>query len=894
MEWYGEQFSTENSTYTPPMVCYVSNGGLDIGFYYEFHLMADTQLEPSNFPVENHEYFLRGALSGNGANTNENSPYRNEKYISFAAVLKRITANEWQDTYLSIRCRFDYYDANEVIPNVVMSNVVYTFSIPSTADATNWLSPIRTTNCHVEFDWITSDPTGTLPISTWLYMFRNDTKNNSENPFANYQCSYADIASSVPGGMIIAIITPPTYSGSGNRFYFDVELDTCAFPDIPTEQIPDQFRFILVNYTYTDFAVRTSLSAVLECINYDDTAIVFNQLDFTLGAVDMEYPSTVNSIQFPVHADMQTNMGWMPALDNAQVIAKTNGVQRTALEALTGIELQVFRQDDLNDLELINTSYFAPALAHDCGAFSDISAQTGQAGLINLSSGGAVQLAFPMTLLDNTFRVTSRANLFQAPKSNPNNWGVYSGADLDCVANRVPCQSIIINRLADLVPVNASDLYQIIWVSATNEIWTCDALNGLILRFDANTLTQLADIVLPSGASNLALYYCQNANCVFVGDNSHAAVYKIDIYALTYSASIGFTGFGSFAFVEVGNSIYNADNNFIQEIDISSNTEINTPVPTPGLYVIGMIYLPAPINEIWYVDGINSAIIRVNPTSNTIIGSVSVSNPPTALTTDGTYVYASCITNIDTVEIATLSVVNSQTLGISLQGISANFGILYCVDYDSDALLIIDPSTLTLIASYTTDVKPENLVVASGLIFTQNKGTEDLSVFKLTPCGGLPRYSWAGENILLKWQLAFNFLGNVETYNYTQQLARINPTVLNPVPYVDTVTIQEKQLDGSYVTISKPCVNSSQLKINVAYNAPYATLSVGIELQPVRGMKYFSTSVPQGLTPMPIIPAENPYVSNIITTATDVTFDLDFPALPFSNDMELIIHTIIK
>jgi len=896
MEWYGEQFSTENSTYTPPMVLYVSSGGLDIGFYYEFHLMADTQLEPSNFPVENHEYFLRGALQGNGENTNENSPYRNEKYISFAIVLKRISTGQWQDAYLSIRCRFDYYDANEVIPQVVMSNVVYTFSIPATADATNWLSPIRRTNCYVEFDWITSDPTGTLPISTWLYMFRNDTKNNSENPFANYQCSYADVnMGSPPTGMILSILTPPTYSGMGDRFYFEVELNMCAFPDVPTQQIPDQFRFILVNYTLTDFAVRSSLSGVLECINYDDVQIVFNQLDFTLGAVDMEYPSTVNAVQFPVHTDMQTNMNWLPNLDDAQVIAKTNGVQKSALNSLTGIELQVYRQDKLNELQLINTSFYAPALSRDCGNFSDISAQTGQAGLVNLSTGDAVQLAFPMTLLDNTFRMTSRANFFQSPQNDPNNWGVYSGADLDCIANSVPCQSVIVNRLPDLVPtLSTIGLNSIAFVSAINEIWSCDSSNGLVLRWDATNLTQLSDIVLPMGAQPTAIYYCQKANCVYVGDSALNTAYKIDIFALIYFATSGFSSISADAFVEVGAFIYYTSAGFISKIDIASNTEVLTPVATPASTIYSSIYISSNY-EIWLTDDNNADIIRFDTTTDSVVGVIGITATAGLcydLVEDNGLVYISNTQLIEIIDIATLSLINSQTVGTGLTGIIFNYGVIYTLDQSTNQLLIVDPATLTIISSYATNLNPIRLVFANGIIFTV--GNEDISAYKLQPCGGLPRYSWAAEDILLKWAMTFDFLGNQETYSYHQQLARINPTVLNPTPYIDAVTIQEKQLDGSYVTISKPCVSSSQLKINVAYNAPYTTLSVGIELQPVRGMKYFSTSVPQLGMAMPIIPAENQYVSNIVTTATDVTFELDFPALPFSNDMEMIIHTLIK
>jgi len=126
-------------------------------------------------------------------NASENSVYRNPKYMTWATVVYRTIGAVYQDAIFSIKAELPFYNEPSVTasPMRLTLNSV-TLARTATSTATDYLSTTRPTSVVVDFDYISTNPAGTVPDAMWVYMIRNDAQNNQLDYYENYEYEQAD------------------------------------------------------------------------------------------------------------------------------------------------------------------------------------------------------------------------------------------------------------------------------------------------------------------------------------------------------------------------------------------------------------------------------------------------------------------------------------------------------------------------------------------------------------------------------------------------------------------------------------------------------------------------------------------------------------------------------
>ena len=497
MEWYGQQPSNENSVDTPYMTLIIGGGGTTLEFILNTHIAADTLNEPGNSAVyDPHDMFLKNTLNNPQElnNTALNSIFANPKWWSFTAVVWRSATNVYQQAFLNIRAKFNFYDESPAVASPIMlTNVKYAIT---SGEAQAYFSTVRGTNMRIEFDW-SNYPIP--PDSVLLQMIQCNTNNVQSNLYDNYKISLADIIGGTPDGLIMTIVTPVTYTGTGTTYYAEVVIDTIPGYQ-PLEPVNNTYRLQLYCYDTASLTVLTNCSQLIQTIPYDDTAITFVDAEVTFADNLTNYPNTVNNLRVPVRHCMETRFYWDSTQDDTTIQSKTGGAINTAAEAVEKIELRMFRQDPLTGTSsLLNTQYYNPSILKICGGLVNRDAQANQPALIDRSSGGVFDLTFPFTVPDNALRQVTRSNLFQSEVSNPLAWEAYKQGSLDCAAQSAGCNAYIIEQFADVDLTGSTNLNGFEYIPEIDEVWICDSASDTIIRIDPTSRTVINTIALSPG-----------------------------------------------------------------------------------------------------------------------------------------------------------------------------------------------------------------------------------------------------------------------------------------------------------------------------------------------------------------------------------------------------------
>ena len=907
MEWYGQQPSNENSVDTPYMTLVIGGGGTTLQFILNTHIAADTMIEPGNSAIyPPHDMFLKNTLNNAQElnNTALNSIFSNPKWWSFTAVVWRSAHNMYQQAFLNIRAKFNFYDESPAVASpITLTNVIYTVN---SGEAKEYLSTVRGTNIRIDFDW-SNYPTP--PDDVLLQMIRCDVNNNQSNLYDVYKISLADLTSSTPDGLILIITTPPTYTGSGTTYYTEVTIDTIP-GYAPLESVPNTYRFQLYCYDSATLTVLTNCSRLFQTIAYDDTAITFNDLTVNFADNLTDYPSTVNNLRVPVRHAMETRLYWDSALDDNTVQGKTGGVIQTAREAVEGIELRIFKQDPmLGTSALLNTQYFNPSILKICGGLVNRDAQNNEPSFVDRSSGAIFDLTFPITIPDNALRQVTRSNLFQSEVSNPLAWESYKQGSLDCAAQSAGCDAYIFEQFADLDLAGYANLNGFEYIPDIDEIWICDSASDTIIRIDPNTRAVIGTVAMTPGDTPVEVHYLPNYAKCYVCCPGSSIVRIIDIYSLTFTGVVaGYSGTNpqrmgrytapGFDLVFIAN----ATSNNVSVVDVATDTEINSigvgTLPIDCVYGSGYI---------WVGNYISGTLMQIDPVTLTVLTTTGLAGQPFRLAycpiTDS--IWCAQGSGVDVVDVQSLTV-TTTVYGTQIGGLGFNAGdsAMYVIlDAGTNQLISVDPTLMFTLNTYNTGSFPRDILIVPEIsqIWVSNYLTQNLNVWGLYPCNDqLPTYSWASQTIQLEWRVAMRFGGSTETYVFKQQLFNVLDHK-NDQPggggAIDTVTVTSLDAVTGTYTALPPCnADKKDLQLQIAFNGAYTMLSAGVELMPQQGAFYSDATSP--VTTAPIIdPVVSPYVSDIVPPLSltgAVQFNVNFPDLPTEGDYQFNVHLLLK
>lgn len=849
MEWYGSQHSYENGSAT--MV--VSNSGATIEIQYEFYLMADINAEPNGVFVENHDYLLRSALTNpeDLQNNTDNSVYKTERYMMFALV-SELPSGTWQRDLFSIKANLVWYGENTISPAVILSDLDFAFTIPSSTQATEYVSSIRQTDLRIEFDYQCSDPAGTVPTDAWLVAFRTDTRNNLLDPLENYVIANADLTNSVADGIITEVVTPPTYI-SGNRFYTEVTIDTCPAGSTPDAVTLASYRFILLTHTNnaTDKAVRSDISREVLSINYDDLDLTFTGTATTMNMADQKY--STNALIVPVNSQVEVEINVQESILNTEIASKTGNEITNILDSLVGVYLSIFYLVDNIRVELFN-----PFMLRRMGVWVNESEKRGLPALVRRNS---LNFVFPFTMPDNVLRNTTSGNYRNNTTRN----------QLNALQEVYDCVSSVILTMPDVTGFNQPEYMA--YVPDTNELWVANSGADEIKIVDVNTLLITATIALTAGDAPTGVVYVPGIG-VYVTCNSASVVRLIDIYTRTVTATLEsppnpsqiiYEQSINRLFVICGNGDYREYNALTGVVVTSISTGLTTPEC--------ITYEPS-INTI-FVAGFGSNDFCLVPRSTNIPSApIATVSQPKSIVSNGSNVWIAGITDIEVVDFtgASLTVINQP--GLLGNGMTYNAGIMYVVDTGDSVVLTYDAVTFSQINTLPLDAGAKRITFGGNHLWVSQQTPNEVRPFLLEPCPSIPNYSTAFRTIYSEWRFQFQMLGNEENYYHLSAFPRVRPSDTSVGVPVDDIKYEE--FDGNtdtWVEIDNPCLTTGQMRIEVDFTNNQTFLGIAIEQQPTRNNRLTEKSLPSTT----ILPVESDYISNIVTTADNIQFEFDFP-----------------
>ena len=875
MEWYGSQHSYENGSAT----LVVSSSGSVIEIQYEFYLMADINAEPNGIFVENHDYLLRSALSNPNdlANDTDNSVYKTERYMMFALV-SELPSGTWQRDLFSIKANLVWYGENTISPLVILSDVTFDLTIPSSTQDTEYVSSIRQTTLRIEFDYQCSDPAGTVPTDAWLVAFRTDTRNNLLDPLENYVIANADLTNSVADGIITAVVTPPTYI-SGNRFYAEVTIDTCPAGTTPDAVTLASYRFILLTHTNnaTDEAVRTAISQEVLSINYDDLDLTFTGTATTLNMADQKY--STNALIVPVNSQVEVEINVQEEILNTEIASKTGGEITNILDSLVGVYLSVFYLIDNIRVELFN-----PFMLRRMGVWVNESEKRGLPALVKRN---ILNFVFPFTMPDNVLRTTTSGNYRNNTTRN----------QLNALQEVYDCVSSVILTMPDVTGFAQPEYMT--YVPDTNELWVANQGGDEIAIIDVTNMTATVFIPLTIGDSPQVIVYVPGIG-VYVVCNGANQIKQINIYTRTVTATIASP-------VSPQQIIYEPTINRLfvigafagdlNEYNASTGALISS-VATGLTQPECVTYEPS-IDTI-FVAGLNSNDFCIIPRSTNIPSApIPTILAPKSILSNGSNVWIAGLNDIEVVDFtgSSLTVINQPLL--QGNGITYNAGIMYVVDTGDSKVLTFDALTFSQISTLPLDAGAKRITFGGNHLWVSQQTNSTVRPFLLEPCPAVPNYSTAFRNIYAEWRFQFQMLGNEENYYHLSAFPRVRPSDTG-LP-IDDIIIEEFDNDtDTWEVIPNPCLTTGQMRIEVDFTNNQTFLGIAVEQQPTRNNRLTEKSLPSTT----IIPVESEYISNITTTSDKIQFEFDFPSWlangaekapgEADQDYELNIHILSK
>lgn len=889
MEWYGQQPSEENSQDTPYVYAIVSSGGTNIQYRVEFNLPEDSLNAPSNFPLANHRILLANSTRNEVElnNQSENSIYRNLKYMSWAFVIYRSVGSVYQDDIFSIRGKFPF-EKEGVGANAVAFYLLSTSLTTPTGQPTQYLSTIRQTKVRVDFQFADNNVTGTPPTDMWVYLIRNDSQNNQLDYYENYEYDQADLTNLVAGN-VITPVTPPTNITS-NEFFAEFDVLNLRQDLTGVENISNNYRFIFITTSALDRQSRSWITEPIQLINYDDENLTLTGVEAKFRTVEQEYAGTVGTllgtcVNMNLETVLQANL---PLLD-AEVQAKTGGLILTAFEAYRGATLSIYEQSPLTGSTLLNTQYFGAKGQLICDKVTD----NGLDPIVNNSQGANIDLVFPFTIPDNVYRKIGREGLYQSDVTNSNSWSTLSLASLSCVQNRTSEQCDVLFALPDIS--GADNPEYMAYVPDTNEVWVCNFANHTISIIDVATLTITATITLTAGDAPEGIVYVPQKGCYATLSGANTTV-LINIYTRSITATIATpTAPRQIIYAPSIDKlfVFCASAN-LYEIDPQTNTITNS-VNTGQTNGQTVTYYAG--NDSIYTVA-NSSSDYVETPRNTFVPSapVSVVAQPFSVFASANNLWIATSNTIEVYDYTNTLITSLSYPLIAGRSIIENAGIIYVGDAGSNLVRLIDNTTFTEIATYPAVATPRRLLFGGGHLWLSQFASDSVRPYLLDCNDSLPPFTMVNRNINLNWDLEFEFFDNTEIYTITQELNRPSPSrIADFVNDINDIIIEEYPNDGipTPIPIDNLCPTTGQVIVTANFFTPKRVMSVGIELQPVRGGMVSSESSASPIS----IPSDSPYIYDLTPaygTTSSVSFKIDTPALNLTGDYEIVLHFITQ
>jgi YVTN family beta-propeller protein len=889
MEWYGQQPSEENSQDTPYVFAIVSAGGTNIQYRVEFNLPEDSLNAPSNFPLANHRILLANSTRNEVElnNQSENSIYRNLKYMSWAFVVYRSVGSVYQDDIFSIRGKFPFEKESPNASSVQLFVLNVALATPLN-QPTTYLSTTRQTKVRVDFQFSDNNTTGTPPTDMWVYLIRNDSQNNQLDYYENYEYDQSDLTNAIPG-VYITPVTIPTNITS-NEFFTEFDVSQLRTDLGGVENISNNYRFIFVVTSALDRQSRSWITEPIQLINYDDENLTLTGVEAKFRTVEQEYAGTVGTllgtcVNMNLETVLQANL---PLLD-AEVQAKTGGLITTAFEAYRGATLSIYEQSPLTGSTLLNTQYFGAKGQLICDKVTD----NGLDPIVNNSQGANIDLVFPFTIPDNVYRKIGREGLYQSEITNSNSWSTLSLASLSCVQNRTSDQCDVLFALPDVT--GADNPEYMTYIPDTNEVWVCNVANHTISIIDVTTLTITATITLTAGDAPEGIVYVPQKGCYATLSGANTTV-LINIYTRSITATIATpTAPRQIIYAPSIDKlfVFCASAN-LYEIDPQTNTITN-----------GLNTFQTNGQSITYYAGNDSLYTVANGSSDYVETprSTWIPSAPVSVPAQPFSVFASAnnlwIATSNTIEVYdyTNTLINSLSYpALAGRSIIENAGIIYVGDAGSNVVRLIDNTTFSEIATYPAVNNPRRLLFGGGHLWLSQFTSDSVRPYLLDCNDSLPPFTMVNRNINLNWDLEFEFFDNTEIYTITQELNRPSPSKFADfINDIDDIIIEEYPNDGTPtpIPIDNLCPTTGQVIVTANFFNPQKVMSVGIELQPVRGGMVSSESSASPIS----IPSDSPYIYDLTPaygTTSSVSFKIDTPSLNLTGDYEIVLHFITQ
>jgi hypothetical protein len=625
-------------------------------------------------------------------------------------------------------------------------------------------------------------------------------------------------------------------------------------------------------------------------INYDDENLTLTGVEAKFRTVEQEYAGTVGTllgtcVNMNLETVLQANL---PLLDT-EVQAKTGGLITTAFEAYRGATLSIYEQSPLTGSTLLNTQYFGAKGQLICDKVTD----NGLDPIVNNSQGANIDLVFPFTIPDNVYRKIGREGLFQSDINNSNSWSTLSLASLSCVQNRTSEQCDVLFALPDVAGFGAPR-YQT-YVPDTNELWVVDAVGETINIIDVTTLTITATITLTAGDSPYGIVYVPQKGCYVTLAGANSTI-LINIYTRAITATIATpTQPSQIIYIQSIDKLFvicgSAD---LYEIDPQTNTITN-----------GINTLQTGAQSITYYAGNDSLYTIATGSSDyveiprsTFVPSAPISVPASAnaIFASSNYLFIGTTDTIEVYDYTNTLITSLSYIGNSTRQIIENAGIIYFCDATNSLIRLIDNTTFVQIANYPTGVGALYLTFGGGYLWASQFADNSVRPYLLDCNDSLPPFTMVNRNINLNWDLEFEFFDNTEIYTITQELNRPSPSKVADFvnDFVDII-IEEEPNDGTPtpIPINNLCPTTGQVIVTGNFFNPQRVMSVGIELQPVRGGMVSSESSASPIS----IPSDSPYIYDLTPaygTTSSVSFKIDTPSLNLTGDYEIVLHFITQ
>lgn len=908
MEWYGESPSEENSARTPYVSVVISSGGTTIQYQVKFNLGQDLQTEPSNSGVQNSLFLLNNAISNPFQLNNEaeNSIYRNPKYMSWASVIYRTIGAVYQPSFFNVKGEFPFYNEMSVSASP-LEFTINSVELARTATGTDteYFSTARPTSVVVDFDYISVNPSGTLPDSMHVYLIRVDTSNNQLDYYQNYEYEQANLFSLAPQGNITPTTAPTLVSGNNFTAEFDISALHPAMTGVP---INYAYRMIFVVGSTADNESRSSISDRVDLINYDDEPMPLNTLSVAWRTLEQEYPTTDRIVQGAcVNLPLESVIRLDLTATNAELSAKTNGLVNDASQALQSVRLDVYETNPLTGNLLLDTMFFQPEIKRIC---NDNFEKGTEVDFVDASNGAQMEIVFPFTIPDNIYRNIGREGLFQRPQGSFGRVPVVD-ASLDCVIASGTNHCNLGTSFGQMNGMAGVARYAYMaYIPQTTEVWVSNNVNDEIHIFDANTFTQVGTIAV--GTGNTFRFIRVGNNVYLSGGTGDVYVVNIFTRALTTTISVD-TTLGAMAYNSVANtiSIVEATNQLIYRIDVATNTIIGAPLAIPVVSTDSDLIYVSLTNELWLSTGNPTQTIEViNYTTFLIVATIaqvtSVSLSPMAQWNGNVYSFReNAGGQLDIIDIATRLVTATTAVPpIVVSSLSQIGGVIYFGDGIGDNIYGYDGITLQQITNtfVATSARVWQVITANGCIFASSRSAsflETIFLFDADCQTALPPFSMANRNIEFEWSLEFAIFDNTENYFAYQRIERPKLSELIGVDVLPIDSIEDAEIDGTPVGTATPCPTTGVVTVTGTWGASTANrqlFAVAVEIMPVRaGLVSMQTSQPQAGNV--IIPVNSPFIANLqpqFNSVGNISFELDYPELPIQGDYQIRLHFIAR